>query len=132
MFRRLPVDEQRAAAAAFIELVRQWESSDDLILRTYSLVGLRADVDFMLWRIAFDPLCFQAMEAAIRRSRLGAYLSQVHSFLSLQRRSQYVNRIKGAGERRRAAGRARGSTCSSTPSRRRGRGTGCRRTRGRA
>ena len=75
-----------------------WESVDDLILRTYSLVGLRADVDFMLWRIAFDPLCFQSMEATIRRSRLGAYLSQVHSFLSLQRRSQYVNRMKGAGE----------------------------------
>ena len=98
MFRRLPVDEQRAAAAAFIELVGKWESSDDLILRTYSLVGLRADVDFMLWRIAFDPLCFQSLEAAIKRSRLGAYLSQVYSFLSLQRRSEYVNKMKGAGE----------------------------------
>ena len=65
VFRRLPADEQRAAAAGFIELVGTWESSDDLILRTYSLVGLRADVDFMLWRIAYDPLCFQAMEAAI-------------------------------------------------------------------
>ena len=103
LFRRLPADEQRAAAAGFIELVGKWESSDDLILRTYSLVGLRADVDFMLWRIAFDPLCFQSMEAAIRRSRLGAYLSQVHSFLSLQLRSPYVNRMKNAGERRRAA-----------------------------
>ena len=74
------------------------ESSDDLILRTYSLVGLRADADFMLWRIAFDPLCFQSMEAAIRRSRLGAYLSQVYSLLSLQRRSPYVNKMKGSGE----------------------------------
>ncbi len=90
VFRRLPADEQR--------VVRQWESLDDLILRTYSLVGLRADVDFLLWRIAFDPLCFQSMEAAIRRSQLGAYLSQVHSLLSLQRRSQYVNRMEGAGE----------------------------------
>jgi chlorite dismutase len=98
VFRRLPLDEQRTAATRFIELVRTWESGDDLILRTYSLVGLRADVDFMLWRIAFDPGCFQAMEAAIRRSALGAYLSQVHSFLSLQRRSEYVNRSKGAGE----------------------------------
>jgi chlorite dismutase len=52
----------------------------------------------MLWRIAFDPLCFQSMEAAIRRSRLGAWLSQEHSFLSLQRRSPYVNKMKGAGE----------------------------------
>jgi chlorite dismutase len=98
VFRRLPADEQQVAAAEFVELVRKWESLDDLILRTYSLVGLRADVDFMLWRIAFDPLCFQSMEAAIRRSRLGAYLSQVHSFFSLQRRSPYVNRSKGAGE----------------------------------
>ncbi len=97
-FRRLPVEEQRAAAAAFVELVKTWESSDDLILRTYSLVGLRADVDFMLWRISFDPLCFQSMEATINRSRLGAYLSHVYSFLSLQRRSEYVNRMKGAGE----------------------------------
>jgi chlorite dismutase len=98
MFRRLPVEEQRAAATGFIELVSKWESSDELILRTYSLVGLRADVDFMLWRIAFDPLRFQSMEAAVRRSQLGAYLSQVYSFLSLQRRSEYVNRTKGAGE----------------------------------
>ena len=97
-FRRLPADEQRVAATGFIELVRKWESSDDLILRTYSLVGLRADVDFMLWRIAFDPLCFQSMEATIRRSQLGAYLSQTHSLLSLQRRSQYVNRLKDSGE----------------------------------
>jgi len=98
VFRRLPAAERRAAGTEFIDLVRRWEESDDLILRTYSLVGLRAGVDFMLWQIAFDPLCFQSMEATIRRSLLGAYLSQVHSFLSLQRRSQYVNKTKGAGE----------------------------------
>jgi chlorite dismutase len=97
-FRRLPIDEQRAAAAAFVDVVRAWQASDDLILRTYSLVGLRADVDFMLWRIAFDPAVFQTMEASLRRSRLGAYLTQVYSYLSLQRRSQYVNKTKGAGE----------------------------------
>ncbi|HJZ77723.1 MAG TPA: chlorite dismutase family protein, partial [Vicinamibacterales bacterium] len=98
VFRRLPSDEQRGAATGFIDLVRKWESLEDVIVRTYSLVGLRADVDFMFWRIAFDPLCFQSMEAEIRRSRLGAYLSPVHSFLSLQRRSPYVNRMKNAGE----------------------------------
>src|SRR5205823_13032562 len=84
VFRRLPPDERRAAGTEVIELVRKWESLDDLILRTYSLVGLRADVDFMLWRIAFDPLSVQAMEAAIRRSQLGAYLLAVHSLLSVQ------------------------------------------------
>jgi chlorite dismutase len=98
VFRRLPADEQQTAAAEFVELVRKWESLEDVILRTYSLVGLRADVDFMLWRIAYDPTCFQSMEAQIRRSRLGAWLSQAYSFLSLQRRSPYVNKMKGAGE----------------------------------
>jgi chlorite dismutase len=98
VFRRLPPGEQQAAADGFVALVRKWESLEDVILRTYSLVGLRGDVDFMLWRIAFDPLCFQAMEAEIRRSPLGAYLSQAHSFLSLQRRSPYVNKMKNAGE----------------------------------
>jgi chlorite dismutase len=97
-FRRLPAAEQHAAADGLVDLVRRWESLDDVILRTYSLVGLRADVDFMLWRIAYDPLCFQSMETAIRRSRLGAYLSQAYSFLSMQRRSPYVNRTGSAGE----------------------------------
>ena len=98
VFRRLPPDEQRSAACRFIDIVRTWEDSDDLILRTYSLVGLRAGIDFMLWRIAFDPLVFQEMEAAINRSPLGGYLTRVHSFLSMQRRSPYVNRMKTAGE----------------------------------
>src|SRR3954463_4641715 len=98
VFRRLPAGDQRAAAAAFVDLIRQWASVDDLILRTYSLVGLRADVDFMLWRIAFDPLSIPSMEAAIRRSRLGAHPPQPYNFLSLQRRSPYVNKMKGSGE----------------------------------
>ena len=34
VFRRLPADEQREAAAAFIELIRTFEGIDDLILRT--------------------------------------------------------------------------------------------------
>ncbi len=98
VFRRLPADEQRAAATQFVGLIREWESSEALILRTYSLVGLRAEVDLMLWRISFDASAIQSMEAAIRRSALGAYLAPVHNFLSVQRRSPYVNKMKNAGE----------------------------------
>jgi chlorite dismutase len=94
-FRRLAAGDQRAAASEFIELVRTWESQEDVILRTYSLVGLRADVDFMLWRIAFEPLCFQSMEAQLRRSRLGAYLSQ-GSFLVPSAAIVYVIKMKAS------------------------------------
>jgi chlorite dismutase len=97
-FRRLPLREQQEASGEFEEVVRRWEACDQLILRSYSLVGLRADVDFMLWRIAFDLEAFQQMQAEMNQTCLGAYLSQPYNFLSLQKRSQYVNRVEGSGE----------------------------------
>jgi chlorite dismutase len=51
----------------------------------------------MLWRISNDVRCFQGMQAEINRSQLGAWLSQPHNFVSLQKRTQYVNRIEGSG-----------------------------------
>jgi len=96
-FRRLPDEEQRAVAAEFRATVGRWEGRDDLILLTYSLVGLRADVDFMLWRISKDPACFQAMQADLNRTRFAGFLTQPYNFLALQKRSQYVNRIERSG-----------------------------------
>lgn len=96
-FRRLPAEDRAAAKGQFAALVERWAGSDALILRTYSLVGLRADCDFMLWRISNDPLCFQQMQAEMNRTAAGAYLTQPYSFLSLQKRSQYVNRVEGSG-----------------------------------
>ena len=98
-FRRLPEAERAAALQQFAKIIRCWrDGHDDLILRSYSLVGLRADADLMLWRISTNLQCFQEMQAEINRSALGAYLSQPYNFLALQKRSQYVNRIEGSGE----------------------------------
>jgi chlorite dismutase len=97
-FRRLPHSERCEAANEFRAAIAPWEAGDDLILRTYSLVGLRGDVDFMFWRIAHDLDQFQAMQAAINATRIGAYLSLPYSLLSMQKRSQYVNRVEGSGE----------------------------------
>ncbi|MFN0147391.1 MAG: chlorite dismutase family protein [Dehalococcoidia bacterium] len=97
-FRRLDANDRAAARAEFAELLGRWADDPAVILRTYSLVGLRADVDFMLWRISNDLACFQDMQAGINGSALGAYLTQPHNFLSLQRRTQYVNRVEGSGE----------------------------------
>jgi chlorite dismutase len=96
-FRRLPRDEREHAKAEFARLVNDWGNRQDTILRTYSLVGLRGDCDFMLWRISNDPLCFQSMQADINRSALGAFLTQPYNFVAKQKRSQYVNRIEGSG-----------------------------------
>ncbi len=97
VFRRLPLDERRQASDEFVALLAKYGDHDEMILRTYSLVGLRADADFMLWRISNDLACFQEMQAAINATSLGAYLTQPHNFISLQKRSQYVNRVEGSG-----------------------------------
>ena len=96
-FRRLEAEARAAAKEEYVAAVDAWSTREDLILRTYSLAGLRADCDFMLWRIANDPGSFRAMQADLNRTRLAAFLSPAYSFLSLQKRSQYVNRIAGAG-----------------------------------
>jgi chlorite dismutase len=98
-FRRLSAQEITTAKAEFVDLTCRWaERGEGFILRSYSLVGVRADVDFMLWRISFDINDFQAMQRELNKTRLGAYLSQPHSFLSMQKRSIYVDRFNPQGQ----------------------------------
>jgi chlorite dismutase len=96
--RRLPRDVRRAAAQEMTALVRSWQDRDDFIVRTYSLVGLRPDADFMLWRISHDLASFQRTQAEVNATTLGAYLAQPYGFLSMQKRSQYANRAPGSGQ----------------------------------
>lgn len=97
-FRRLPSEKRARMMQEFANTVERWATEEDLIVRTYSLVGLRADADFMLWRICHDLATFRQVQAALNATRLAGYLSQPYNFISLQRRSQYVNRIEGSGE----------------------------------
>ncbi len=97
-FRRLPTAERQTAVEEFQAVFAGESKREDLILRTYSLVGLRADCDFMLWRIAHDLGLFQAMQADLNATTLGAYLTPAYSFTALQKRSQYVNRVEGSGQ----------------------------------
>ncbi len=100
-FRRLPQQEREDIKAEFLQAVTGWTEGaaapKGLIQRTYSLVGVRGDADFMLWRIAFDPADFQDAQARLNRTRLMGYLTQPYNYLSMQKRSQYVVRIEGSG-----------------------------------
>src|SRR5918911_251536 len=64
----------------------------DLLMHTYSIVGLRSNADFMIWRIgyALDPL--QEMTARLNRTGLGRYLETTQSFLSMTKRSMYIDK----------------------------------------
>src|ERR1700729_3104174 len=90
-FRRLPDLEKEQARAQFAALFSQPRSG--LLCLTYSTVGLRPDADFVLWRISTGPDEFQAQTQAINHSKLGGYLTTPHSFVSMTKRSMYIDKV---------------------------------------
>jgi chlorite dismutase len=86
-------DEQTQRAAARELLAVFDEKPDGLILNCYSTVGIRGDVDFMLWRISSRLEDIQSLETAIRRTGIGRHLDTPYSYLSLTKRSVYLDKI---------------------------------------
>src|SRR4051812_41788291 len=72
-FRRLPDPEKWEARSEFLKLFQA--PSTDLICLTYSTVGLKADCDFLLWRISQSPDIFQEQSQTMNKSRIGGYLT---------------------------------------------------------
>jgi chlorite dismutase len=85
--------DETAKEAARLEFVNFCkEFGRDILITAYSLVGLRRNADFMLWRVSEDLDNFQKMSERINRSLLGRYLETVESFLSMTKRSMYIDR----------------------------------------
>ncbi|HEX4792238.1 MAG TPA: chlorite dismutase family protein [Humisphaera sp.] len=90
-FRRLNDHEKIQARSEFL---KQFQAPrPGLICLTYSTVGLKADSDFLLWRIGSSPDLFQAHQQAINKSRLGAFLTTPHTMLSMTKRSMYIDKL---------------------------------------
>ena len=89
-WRRLPEEERKRGKCQFIDVVKSFES--DVIVIPYSLVGIRGDCDFMLWRITYDLPRFQEMTAKLLATDLGKYLTTPYSYLSMTKRSVYVDK----------------------------------------
>jgi chlorite dismutase/nitrite reductase/ring-hydroxylating ferredoxin subunit len=60
-----------------------------MLVRSYSLAGLRGDADFLIWLISEDLRDFPAFSTAVFSTAMGAYLSTPYSYLSMTRRSIY-------------------------------------------
>jgi len=88
LWRRLPDEERERGKEEFLAAAE--EHSGQMLLRCFSLMGLRADADFMLWRIGYDLEAFENMTAALLNSGLGKYLTVTYSYFALSRRSVYV------------------------------------------
>jgi chlorite dismutase len=89
-WRLLPAEEREQHKAEFIATVARF--ADEVDVRSYSLMGLRADADFLLWNVASSLDAFQRLGTAIFSTTLGAYLRQPYSYLAITKRSIYTSR----------------------------------------
>jgi len=90
-FRRLPPDQKLTARAEFEQTMAS--KPEGMICLSYSTVGLKADCDFLLWRISRSAEDFQRQSAVINKTLLGGYLTTPHSFVSMTKRSQYIDKV---------------------------------------
>jgi chlorite dismutase len=88
-FRSETAEVKAEAKREFAAIVQKY--TGPMIILPYSTVGLKAGLDFMLWRIGYDIAPFQQMAADINKSILGRYLDVPQSYLAMTKHSQYVD-----------------------------------------
>jgi chlorite dismutase len=96
LWRRLPDEERKAHREEFDAVVAEF--SGRIEIRPYSLVGLRAEVDFLLWILGWTLEEMQEFSAAVNATGLGKYLKTAYSYLSLSRPSPYVDDHEHEGQ----------------------------------
>lgn len=90
-------DDQRAIdKREFAEAVNLF--ADDLLVRTYSTVGTRGDVDLLIWRATEDLDLLTRATAAVNHTSLAPFLTSPHHYLAMTRQSIYVTRHQHAGQ----------------------------------
>ncbi|OFW01348.1 MAG: chlorite dismutase [Acidobacteria bacterium RIFCSPLOWO2_12_FULL_59_11] len=89
-WRRLPPKERERSKAQFCQVATEWGHSGRMNVLSYTTVGMRADVDFMLWRVCYHLEELQEMTTALLATELGHYLTTPYSYLAMTRRSTYV------------------------------------------
>jgi chlorite dismutase len=95
-WRRLSSAERQSGKEAFLGVLER--HAREMILRTYSLVGIRGDCDFMVWAVSEELERFPALHAELFATGLGAYATLPYSYLSQTKRSMYVDEHQHAGQ----------------------------------
>ena len=89
-WRRRTADERRADIDAFCAAAGHTEAR--LLQNAYSTVGLRAEGDLLLWRMAEALEAIEETAADLLSSGIGRWLTPAISMIGLTRPSQYVKR----------------------------------------
>lgn len=95
-WRRLPEEERSRGKQEFARVVEEYAGK--VMVIPYTLMGIRGDCDFMLWRISYEVELFQEMTSKLLGTGLGKYLSTPYSYLSMTKRSIYVDQHVHEGQ----------------------------------
>ena len=88
-WRRLTADERFQSAA---ELAAVVDAESDVATHTYSMIGLQADADLLLWSLASSLDALEEKAASVLRSGMGRWMKVSESFLGIIQPSQYVKK----------------------------------------
>ena len=88
-WRRLDRDDRCRTGEQFAAAVT---AQSDVSTFTYSMIGLKAGVDLVLWSLAPSLEALEDKTAAALRTGMGAWMTVRYSFLGLIAPSQYVKR----------------------------------------
>jgi len=80
--------KQAGELAAVIQGARK-----KLLVLTYSLIGMKGQADFLVWAVGRNLEELQGMSVAVRQTAMAGYLSVPCSYLSMTKRSTYVDKL---------------------------------------
>jgi chlorite dismutase len=89
-WRRLAAEERRADADAFCAAAARTERL--VMQHAYSTIGLRAEGDLLLWRMADSIEAVEETAADLLAAGIGRWMTSAISMIGLTRPSQYVKR----------------------------------------
>ena len=88
-WRRLPEAERCQSATEFGAAV---EAESEVTTHSYSMIGLQAGTDLLLWSLAPSLDALEEKSATVLRSGLGRWMQVKESFLGIIQPSQYVKK----------------------------------------
>jgi chlorite dismutase len=92
-WRRLPEQERQAGKDEFAAVIKEFTDSKKAQILSYTTMGIRADADMILWIICYELDVIQQLATALAKTGLGSYSKRTYSFLSMTKRSMYMDRF---------------------------------------
>ena len=89
-WRLLSASDKERCKEEFAATVNEFRKR--LLIHTYSTVGLRTNVDFMIWRIGYELDPLQEMTSRLNKTEMAKYVEPAQSFLSMTKRSMYIDK----------------------------------------